>query len=124
MQDKQRKEIVDSQENAYKSTRDSKVKQFLKDNVWNILDTGLAAFITLVGTMNLVISKSFSVSCASFYGIDGKYFSGTEMFENKLIFVLCAFLLFAYPFIFSYICDTDVSFYGVYFVYSKCIIYN
>lgn len=36
MQDKQRKEIVDSQGNAYKSTRDSKVKQFLKDNVWNI----------------------------------------------------------------------------------------
>ena len=69
MQDKQRKEIVDSQGNAYKSTRDSKVKQFLKDNVWNILGTGLAAFITLVGTMNLVISKSFSVSCASFYGI-------------------------------------------------------
>ena len=28
MQDKQRKEIVDSQGNAYKSTRDSKVKQF------------------------------------------------------------------------------------------------
>ena len=46
MQDKQRKEIVDSQGNAYKSTRDSKVKQFLKDNVWNILGTGLAAFIT------------------------------------------------------------------------------
>ena len=44
MQDKQRKEIVDSQGNAYKSTRDSKVKQFLKDNVWNILGTGLAAF--------------------------------------------------------------------------------
>ena len=99
MQDKQGKEIVDSQGNTYKSTRDSKVKQFLKDNVWNILGTGLAAFITLVGTMNLVISKSFSVSCSSFYGIDGKYFSGTEMFENKLIFVLCAFLMFAYPFI-------------------------
>ena len=55
MQDKQGKEIVDSQGNTYKSTRDSKVKQFLKDNVWNILGTGLAAFITLVGTMNLVI---------------------------------------------------------------------
>ena len=68
MQDKQSKEIVDSQGNTYKSTRDSKVKQFLKDNVWNILGTGLAAFITLVGTMNLVISKSFSVSCSSCYG--------------------------------------------------------
>ena len=48
MQDKQGKEIVDSQGKTYKSTRDSKVKQFLKDNVWNILGTGLAAVITLV----------------------------------------------------------------------------
>lgn len=24
-----------------------------------------------------------------FYGIDGKYFDGTEMFENKLILFLC-----------------------------------
>ena len=44
MQDKQGKEIVDSQGNTYKSTRDSKVKQFLKDNVWNILGTGLDEF--------------------------------------------------------------------------------
>lgn len=97
MQDKQSKEIVDSQGNTYKSTRDSKVKQFLKDNVWNILGTGLAAFITLVGTMNLVISKSFSVSCSSFYGIDGKYFSGTEMFENKLILFYVHFLCLLIP---------------------------
>lgn len=125
MQDKQRKEIVDSQGNAYKSTRDSKVKQFLKDNVWNILGTGLAAFITLVGTMNLVISKSFSVSCSSFYGIDGKYFSGTEMFENKLIFVLCAFFLFAYPFIFSYISEKINSkiYVILMFLFTVCILF-
>ena len=125
MQDKQGKEIVDSQGNTYKSTRDSKVKQFLKDNVWNILGTGLAAFITLVGTMNLVISKSFSVSCSSFYGIDGKYFSGTEMFENKLIFVLCAFLLFAYPFIFSYISEKINSkiYVILMFLFTVCIMF-
>lgn len=107
------------------STRDSKVKQFLKDNVWNILGTGLAAFITLVGTMNLVISKSFSVSCASFYGIDGKYFSGTEMFENKLIFVLCAFFLFAYPFIFSYISEKINSkiYVILMFLFTVCILF-
>lgn len=102
MQDKQSRDIVDSQGNVYKSTKDNRVKQFLKDNVWNILSIGLAACITLVGMMNLIISKSFSISCANFYGIDGKYFSGTEMFENKLIFVLCALALFVYPFIFSY----------------------
>ena len=125
MQDKQSKEIVDSQGNAYRSTRDSKVKQFLKDNVWNILGTGLAAFITLVGTMNLVISKSFSVSCASFYGIDGKYFNGTEMFENKLIFVFCALLLFVYPFIFSYISDKINSkiYVVLMFLFTVCILF-
>lgn len=31
--------------------------------------------------------KNISVSCSNFYGIDGKYFDGTEMFENKLIFI-------------------------------------
>lgn len=103
MQDKQNKDIVDSQGNVYKSTKDNKIKQFLETNVWNILSTGLVACITLAGMMNLVISKSFSISCANYYGIDRKYFSGTEMFEDKLIFVLCALALFVYPFVFSYV---------------------
>ena len=102
MQDKENKYIVDSQGNVLKSTKDNRVKQFLKDNVWKILSIGLAACITLVGIINLVISKSFSISCSNFYGIDGKYFSGTEMFENKLIFVFGVLVLFAYPFILSY----------------------
>lgn len=59
--------------------------------------------ITLAGIVNFVISKSFSASCANFYGIDKKYFSGTEMFEDKLIFILCAFVMFVYPIILSYI---------------------
>lgn len=103
MQDKKNRDIVDSQGNVIKSIKDNKTKQFLKDNIWNILSTGLATSITLVEMINLVISKNFSVSCSNFYGIDGKYFDGTEMFENKLIFIFCALALFAYPFIFSYI---------------------
>ena len=103
MQEKHNKEIVDSNGNTYKSTKDNKFKQFLKDNVWNILGTGLAALITIVGIINYLISKNFSASCSSYYGIDGKYFNGTEMFKNKLVFVMCAFILFAYPFILSYI---------------------
>lgn len=103
MQDKKNRDIVDSQGNVIKSIKDNKTKQFLKDNIWNILSTGLATSITLVEMINLVISKNFSVSCSNFYGIDGKYFDGTEMFKNKLIFIFCALALFAYPFIFSYI---------------------
>lgn len=100
MQDKQYKEIVDSQGNAYKSNKDkNKITQYLETNIWNFLGTGLAAVITLAGIVNFVISKSFSASCANFYGIDKKYFSGTEMFEDKLIFILCAFVMFVYPII-------------------------
>ena len=76
MQDKKNRDIVDSQGNVIKSIKDNKTKQFLKDNIWNILSTGLATTITLVEMINLVISKNFSVSCSNFYGIDGKYFDG------------------------------------------------
>ncbi len=103
MQDKEIKDIVDSQGNIIKSIKGNKNRRFLKKNVWNILSTGLAAWITLTEMINLVISKSFSISCSNFYGIDGKYFSGTEMFENKLIFAFGALALFACPFIFLYI---------------------
>lgn len=48
MQDKENRDIVDSQGNVIKSIKDNKTKQFLKDNIWNILSTGLATSITLV----------------------------------------------------------------------------
>lgn len=57
MQDKENRDIVDSQGNVIKSIKDNKTKQFLKDNIWNILSTGLATSITLVEMINLVISK-------------------------------------------------------------------
>lgn len=37
MQDKKNMDIVDSQGNVIKSIKDNKTKQFLKDNIWNIL---------------------------------------------------------------------------------------
>lgn len=53
MQDKKNRDIVDSQGNVIKSIKDNKTKQFLKDNIWNILSTGLATSITLVEMINL-----------------------------------------------------------------------
>ncbi len=103
MQDKENKNIVDSQGNVLKSKKNNKLKQFLETNIWNILGPGLATCITLVGIVNLMISKKFSFSCANFYGIDRRYFSGTEMVEDKVIFFLCAVALFAYPFVLSYV---------------------
>lgn len=103
MQDEENKDIVDSHGNILKRTKNNKFVRFLKTNIWNILGIGLAACITFEGIVNSLFSKGFSISCANFYGMDKKYFDGTEMFEDKLIFVLCALALFAYPFLFSYV---------------------
>ena len=96
-------DIVDSQGNILKSTKNNKIIQFFRANMWNVLGHGVALCITLSGVVNLIMSKGFSASCANFYGIDKKYFSGTEMFEDKLVFIFQALILFIYPFIFSYV---------------------
>lgn len=103
MQDEQVKTIVDSNGNVFKENKKDKLKEILKNNVWNILGVGLPAVISFLGLFNWIISKNFSVSCANFYGVDRKYFSGTALFEDKFIFFVCALILFLYPFIFSYI---------------------
>lgn len=102
MQDKENKVIVDSQGNVITSIKDNKCERFVKDNIWNILSTGLIVISTIPEIINWMFSKTFSVSCSNFYGIDGKYFDGTEMFENKLIFIIFSLILFIYPFILSY----------------------
>lgn len=102
-QEKQSKDIVDVNGNAYKSTKDNSIIQFIKDNIRDIGGPGLALITAIAGVLSWVISKISSVSCANFYGINKKYFSGTEIFEDKLIFIFLMFILFAYPFIFAYI---------------------
>lgn len=102
-QDKQSKDIVDVNGNAYKRTKDNRIIQFIKDNIKDIGGPGLALTTAIVGVLNWVISKFSSVSCANFYGINKKYFSGTEIFEDKLLFIFLMVILFAYPFVFVYI---------------------
>lgn len=111
MPDKEKENIVDIQENILKSTKENQIKQFFKGDIWNILGTKLVPFITIVETvLNLLSSKNYSNSCANFYGIDRRYFSGTEIFEDKVIFVLLALslfvlTLFVYPFFRSFISE-------------------
>lgn len=95
--------ILDSQGRPINSRRTNRLKEFFKENVWNILGTGIASCITIVSLLNMLISKSYANSCAEYYGVHKKYFSGTEIFEDKVIFVFCAILLFAYPFFFDYV---------------------
>ena len=117
MQDKENRYIVDCQGNVLKRTKENTIKEILKNNIGNIWREGLAACITIAGMISVLISKNYSRTCANFYGIDGRYFSGTEMFEDKVIFVICVIILGAYPVLFSYITkkiDNKVQVIGIF----------
>ena len=77
MQDKENRYIVDCQGNVLKRTKENTIKEILKNNIGNIWREGLAAGITIAGMISVLISKNYSRTCANFYGIDGRYFSGT-----------------------------------------------
>ena len=64
-QEKQSKDIVDVNGNAYKSTKDNSVIQFIKDNIRDIGGPGLALITAIAGVLSWVISKISSVSCAN-----------------------------------------------------------
>ena len=79
MQDKQGKCIGDSQGNAIK--KDKNIKQFLTDSTKNILTVLLTSGIAAV-VMEIFKEKviyDYANSCASFYGVDRRYFSGIEV---------------------------------------------
>ena len=88
MQDKPGKCIVDSQGNAFK--KDKNIKQFLTDSTKNILTvlltSGIAGVVMEIFKEEVIYD--YANSCASFYGVDKRYFSGIEMVEDKLVYII------------------------------------
>ena len=88
MQDKPEKCIVDSQGNAIK--KDKNIKQFLTDSTKNILTvlltSGIAGVVLEIFKEKVIYE--YANSCASFYGVDKRYFSGIEMVEDKLVYII------------------------------------
>ena len=82
--------LVDPYGKAISSMPQSRWKAILSKNLWNILGPGLAAVITVAGIVEMIFVKSYVISCANFYGIDKKYFSGTEIAGDKVIFLVCS----------------------------------
>lgn len=80
MRDNQCQTIEDNQGNNLKYTN---FKQLIKENIWNIMEKGFATCIPIFGIINLLISKNYFVSCANYYGVDRRYFSGTDFFKIK-----------------------------------------
>lgn len=98
--------IVDSTGRPINMDNTNKVKRFKKfidDNIWNILGIGIGACVTLGSLINIFVSSNYSRDCSKYYGIDVKYFSGSAMFQKKMIFLVVAIILLLYPFLFKYI---------------------
>lgn len=103
------KEIIDSTGNVLNKKKENKTITFLKENVWNIIGGGLPAAISLISGLNLIVSKSFANSCAEYYGINREYFSENGIFEEQMLVLACALILFIYPFVFSYLTKNEKS---------------
>lgn len=80
-----------------------KIKKYIGDNIWNILGIGISTCITLGSLINIFVSANYSRDCSEYYGIDEKYFNGSLIFQNKMIFLVATIILLVYPFIFNYI---------------------
>lgn len=89
--------------NVDNTNKVNKLKKFIDGNIWNILGIGIGACITLGNLINVFASANYSRDCSEYYGIDVKYFSGSAMFQNKMIFLVVAIILIIYPFFFNYI---------------------
>jgi len=105
----EKKQIIDTAGNVLNKTKENKTFKFLKENVWNIIGVGLPALISLISGLNLIVSKNFANSCAEYYGINREYFSENGIFEEQILALACALILFLYPFIFSYLTKNEKS---------------
>lgn len=103
------KEIVDSTGNVLNKKKENSTVKFLKENIWNIISVGLPVLISLISGLNLIVTKSFANSCADYYGINREYFSENGIFEEQVLVLACALILFLYPFIFSYLTKNEKS---------------
>lgn len=80
-----------------------KIKKYIGDNIRNILGTGVATCVTLVNLINLFVSEHYSRDCSKYYGIDKKYFDGSQLFQDKLNFLVLVFMALLYLFFMHYI---------------------
>ena len=85
------------------------IKNWGRNNIWNILGTGFAAAIVIIGAMNFFVTKIYSISCAEFYGADKRYFSGTTIFDDRINFLVLTIIVAVSPFIFAYISKKSKS---------------
>lgn len=96
-------EILDSNGNAIRNKSDNKLKNLFKNNVWNVLGTGITSCITVVSLVKILAAWGYANSCRNYYGIDKRYFNSIELYKDKVIIIIVAVLFIIYPFIFNYI---------------------
>lgn len=101
-----KKEIVDLTGKPFNKDDGSKVeklKKYISENIWNILGIGIGACITIGSLINIFVSTYYARDCSQYYGIDVKYFDGSTIFRDKIIFLVIAIILILYPIFFNYL---------------------
>ncbi|MDO4278962.1 MAG: hypothetical protein Q4C69_09050 [Lachnoclostridium edouardi] len=93
-------EIVDSSGRPFKS---KKFKKYIQDNIWSILEIGIGLCITLGTLINIYSTVIYSQNSSKYYGIDMRYFNGSQPFHIKIIFLVSIILLILYPIFLNYL---------------------
>lgn len=80
-----------------------KVKFFIYENVWNLLGTGVATFITVVSLFRLIIANNYENACNRFYGVSSKYFDGADFFYSQFLNLMIFLIFISSPFLLVYL---------------------
>lgn len=107
MENKNKEVIVDSNNNILTSGKKKKIN-FIKENIWKILGSGIASGVLLFNIIEFIATVYYSELCEEYYGVYWKYFLDSYIFKIGLINLGGLILALIYP-IFFIICNKKMK---------------
>lgn len=72
------------------------IKQKLYENIEEILRTGITVISSIYLMLSLFVLRKYAYSCSEFYGVDKKYFDGTEVLQDRVAMLISVLLICIY----------------------------
>ena len=72
------------------------IKQKLYENIWEILGTGITVISSIYLMLSLFVLRKYAYFCSEFYGVDKKYFDGTEVLQDRVAMLISVLLICIY----------------------------
>lgn len=107
MESENKKIIVDSNNKILISSK-KKFVNFIKENIWKILGSGIAASVLIFNIIEFIATVYYSELCEEYYGVYWKYFLDSDIFKISLINLGVLILTLIYP-IFFIICNKKMK---------------